>query len=174
MYARKGSGNNTMTKRISTCGMLAALAIIMSYVEMLIPIDFAVPGIKLGLANVVVLFMIEKGMNREAFCINLIRICVTGFMFGNFNSIVFSLAGGLASFAIMYFLNKTKLNICIISVNGAVAHVIAQLFIGLLWYPVKALIYYSLFLVVAAIITGFLLGIVVNNVLIYLVRIYEK
>ena len=86
-------------KKVAFCGMLTALAMIFSYVESLIPLSFGVPGIKLGLANLVVLsalFMLEPG---PVLLINIGRILLMGFLFGSGMSVLYSLAGGILSFA---------------------------------------------------------------------------
>ena len=90
--------------KIAYCGMLTALAMIFSYVESLIPINFGVPGIKLGLANLVVLTGLYYLRPGEVLAVSVCRILLVGFMFGSGISILYSLAGGLLSFAVMLLL----------------------------------------------------------------------
>ena len=84
-----------MKQKTAQMGMFLAAALICSYVETLIPINFGIPGIKLGLTNIVVLLMLYLVGAKEAFCVSMLRILLSGFMFGNAFSIVYSFAGGV-------------------------------------------------------------------------------
>ena len=86
-------------KKLSYLGLFAAVAIIFGYVESLIPFFAGIPGMKLGLANLAVLFILEKYTWKEAVLVSVVRIIVIGFMFGNLFSILYSLAGASASSA---------------------------------------------------------------------------
>lgn len=149
-----------VTRKIAVGGLMTALAIIISYIEFLLPIDLGIPGIKLGLANVVILFVIYNMSPSEAILINIIRVLVVGSLFGNVTSTLFSLSGAVFSFAVMIAAYKIfKLHIVVVSVLGAVFHIIGQLVAGLFWYPVTVLMYYSVFLMIAAIVSGIIIGI---------------
>ena len=100
--------SRTASRKIALCAMLMALAMIFSYVEVLIPINLGVPGIKLGIANLVVvvgLFFLPAG---EVLMISVARILLMGYLFGNGMSILYSLAGGLLSFLVMLLLKHIK------------------------------------------------------------------
>ena len=100
--------SRTASRKIALCAMLMALAMIFSYVEVLIPINLGVPGIKLGIANLVVvvgLFFLPAG---EVLMISVARILLMGYLFGNGMSILYSLAGGLLSFLVMFLLKHIK------------------------------------------------------------------
>jgi len=147
------------TRRIVICGVLCALAFGLSYVEMLIPFDFAVPGIKLGLANLVIVVALYRLAPMDALLINTTRVILAGLLFGNITTFSFAIAGAICSFFVMYILHRlTKLHVVVISILGAIAHVIGQLCVGFFYYPSKAILYYSMFLLVAAFITGAVLG----------------
>ena len=88
-------------------GVMTALALIFSYVESLVPIPIPVPGIKLGLANLMVVVLLFTVGTKEAFWMNLARILLSGFLFGNFSSILYSIAGALVSFGVMLLLKRT-------------------------------------------------------------------
>ena len=88
--------------------MMIALAMIFSYVETMIPINFGIPGVKLGLANLVIVAAIYLFGGKQAFLISIVRIFLSGFMFGNLASIMYSLAGGLLSLAVMLLLKKIR------------------------------------------------------------------
>ena len=89
---------------IAFLGVFLALALILSYVESLIPFYFGIPGVKLGLTNLIVVVMLYLCGTKEAFAISMLRIMLSGFLFGNMFSILYSAAGGLLSFLVMYAL----------------------------------------------------------------------
>lgn len=91
--------------------MLMALAMIFSYVEALIPINFGVPGIKLGIANLIVVIGLFFLPPAEVLMISIARILLMGYLFGNGMSILYSLAGGLLSFFVMLLLKKSKVSV---------------------------------------------------------------
>ena len=104
-------------------GVLASLALIASYVESLVPLPVPVPGIRLGLANAVVLAVLELFGFREAFLVSVVRILLSGFLFGNLSSIFYSLGGGLLSLLLMNLLyKKGSFGTLGISMAGGVAH----------------------------------------------------
>ena len=118
-------------KKLSYLGLFAAVAIIFGYVESLIPFFAGIPGMKLGLANLAVLFILEKYTWKEAVLVSVVRIIVIGFMFGNLFSILYSLAGAALSLAVMTFMKKKSgFSILGISVAGGVSHNIGQLIIA--------------------------------------------
>ena len=86
------------TKKLAMMGLFTALAMIFGYVEAILPISVGIPGVKLGLANIVVLFALYYLKPSEAFLINIVRIILVSFMFGNLSVMLYSLAGGVLSF----------------------------------------------------------------------------
>ena len=112
-------------------GVLASLALIASYVESLVPLPVPVPGIRLGLANAVVLAVLELFGFREAFLVSVVRILLSGFLFGNLSSIFYSLGGGLLSLLLMNLLyKKGSFGTLGISMAGGVAHNFGQLLVA--------------------------------------------
>ena len=110
-------------KKIANLGLFAAVAIIFGYVESLIPFFAGIPGMKLGLANLAVLFILEKYTWKEAALVSAVRIVVIGFMFGNLFSILYSLAGAALSLTVMTLMKKNSDNSVLeSSVAGGVAH----------------------------------------------------
>ena len=85
-----------MSKRVANVGMLIALAMIFSYVEALLPFNFGIPGIKLGVANLVIVTSLYLLKPKDVWCLSLLRILLMGFLFGNGVSILYSLAGGIS------------------------------------------------------------------------------
>ena len=96
-----------MKSRVAYFGVFTALALIFSYVETLIPINFGIPGIKLGLANLIIIIALYKMSVKEAYVLSVVRVVLAGFIFGNLFSIIYSLAGGLLSLTVMTLLKKT-------------------------------------------------------------------
>ena len=155
--------------------MMIALAMIFSYVETMIPINFGIPGVKLGLANLVIVAAIYLFGGKQAFLISIVRIFLSGFMFGNLASIMYSLAGGLLSLAAMLLLKKTdKLSILAVSVMGGICHNIGQLIVAMLVVENLKLIFYVQVLLISGFLTGLLIGIVCRVILPAVKRAYES
>lgn len=156
----------TVAKKVAYCGMLVALAMIFSYVEALIPISFGVPGIKLGLANLVVLSGLYRMKPAEILSVSVARILLIGFLFGNGMSIIYSLAGGLLSFLVMLLLKKTGGFSAIgVSIAGGVSHNIGQILVAAAVLKSSGVFYYLPVLMIAGILTGALMGILTQRVL---------
>ena len=146
--------------------LLTALAMIFSYVEAIIPIPLGVPGIKLGLANLVVVMALAILHPAEAFLVSMIRILLMGLLFGNGASLIYSLAGGLLSFGVMLLLKKTKaFSVYGISIAGAVAHNCGQIAAATLILGSRRIVYYLPVLLIAALLTGFLIAFLAATIL---------
>lgn len=145
--------------------MFLAAALLCSYVETLIPINFGIPGMKLGLTNIVVVVMLYEAGAKEALLVSVLRILLAGFLFGNPFSILYSLSGGLLSFAVMFFLKKTgKMQVLAVSVAGGMFHNIGQLLMASAVVENLHLFYYAPVLLAAGFATGFLIGILAAEV----------
>lgn len=147
------------SKTIALFGMMVALAFTFSYLESLIPFNFGIPGVKLGLANLVVVVALYTMKPGEAFVISIIRIFLAALTFGNFMSIAYSLCGGLLSFGIMLLARKSKLSVVGVSMLGGIFHNIGQLIVAVFVVETVRLTYYLPVLLVAGLATGFILGI---------------
>ena len=159
MMASQGKG------KTAYMGLLLAFALILSYVESLIPFFFGIPGMKLGLANLAVLLTLILFGTGEALSINVGRILISSFMFGNMSMLLYSMAGGLLSFLIMVFMKKTKkFSVTGISMGGGVFHNIGQLLVAFVVVETKSIFYYLPFLLVAGVGTGFLNGVITTAV----------
>lgn len=111
--------------------MFAALALIFSYIEAILPVNIGVPGVKLGLANLIIIIALYELDLRYAFFINLIRISLAGLLFTGVFAMLYSLAGGMVSLAVMALLKKTdKFSMIGVSMAGGVAHNFGQLLIA--------------------------------------------
>lgn len=148
-------------KKVSRVALLATLALMFSYVELLIPYSFGIPGIKLGIANIVVLIALYAYDFKTAFSVNIIRILMAGLLFNGFFGAIYSLSGGILSLVVMYLLKKTgKFSIVGISMCGAVFHNLGQLTIAALIIQSPKLFLYFPVLLFSGIIAGILMGIV--------------
>ena len=147
-------------------GVFTALALIFSYVETLIPIHIGIPGVKLGLANLIVVIALYRMGVREAYVLSFVRVILAGFLFGNLFAILYSLAGGLLSLTVMVFLKKTeKFSVLGVSMAGAVFHNIGQLIMAAIVLESLSITYYLPVLMISGIVTGLLIGIVANEML---------
>lgn len=114
-------------KRTAYLGLFLALALVCSYAESLIPFHFGIPGVKLGLTNIVIILALYYMGAKDALTISFLRILLAGFLFGNMFSILYSLAGGAASFAAMALLKKTKkFRVITVSAAGGMMHNFGQ------------------------------------------------
>ena len=149
------------TKKLALSAILAALAMILSYVEAMVPMPVPIPGIKLGLANLVILLAIYRLGFKYALAINCIRIFVTGLLFTGVFGILYSLAGGLLSLLVMYLLYRTEIFSMVgVSMAGGVAHNLGQLLTACLIMSNIRLMSYFAVLLFAGIGSGILMGIV--------------
>lgn len=157
---------NQMKNRTAYFGVFTALALIFSYVETLIPINFGIPGAKLGLANLVIVIVLYKTNWQEALLLSVTRIVLAGFIFGNLFSIVYSLAGGLLSLAVMTCIRKNKgFSVIGVSMAGGVSHNIGQLIVAALVVQTYQIGYYLPVLLIAGLATGALNGVISYSVL---------
>lgn len=162
-------------RRTAELGLFLALALILSYVESLIPLSFGIPGMKLGLPNLIVLLLLyDKTGNgpREALLVNSLRIVLSGFLFSNLYAILYALAGAALSFLAMLFGRRTKrLSVVGVSILGGVFHNIGQILVAMAVVETFAVAYYVPFLIVAGTVTGAVLGLVGMELQPYLRRI---
>lgn len=162
-------------RKTAFMGVFLALAMICSYIEMLIPFDFGIPGVKLGLTNIVVVLMLYSIGTKEAFCVSVIRIFLVGILFGNLIGILYSLGGGILSFLVMALLKKGNHLGCIsVSVAGGIAHNIGQILIAALVVSSHYVLYYFPVLLIAGLLTGFLIGLFAQELIVRLRFLTEK
>lgn len=161
-----------MGKKTALLGFLLALSLILSYIESILPFSVGIPGIKLGLPNLVVILLLYVYSAKEAFTVNLLRILLSGFLFGNLYSILYALAGAFCSFCLMLFLRKAKcFSIVGVSIGGGVFHNIGQILVAVFVVDTFAPAFYLPFLIIAGAVTGFLIGIVALRLLPYIQKL---
>ncbi len=152
---------STAVKRIAFDGLFAALALVLGYLEHLIPILPAVPGIKPGLANALLLLLIINGKKADAAVINAARIIVTMFTFGNPVSAVYSVFGSALSFTLMIVMTKaTRLSPISISACAGVVHNVGQLVAARILLGTPSVILYLPYLIIAGTLCGTLTGVI--------------
>lgn len=154
-----------MKKKVAILGVFLALALICSYIESLIPFYFGVPGMKLGLTNVVVLLLLYYFGAKEALLVSVMRILLSGFMFSNAFSILYSLAGGILSWAVMLLLKKTgRFHMVSISICGGITHNLGQILVAMVVVKNYYIFGYFPFLFIGGGITGLLIGLVAQEI----------
>lgn len=154
------------TRKLAFLGLFLAFAMILSYVESLIPFYFGVPGMKLGLPNAAILMVLYIFGPMEALIVNIIRVILTGLMFTNIFSIMFSLFGAIFSFLGMWLIKKFfKPSIQVVSVFGGLLHNIGQLSCAILIVKNYLVGYYLPVLLITGFLTGLLIGIISAEVL---------
>jgi len=154
------------TKKMALSAILISLALVLSYVEKFIPALVAVPGVKVGLANITVVFALYKLGTKEAFIISLFRVFLAGLLFGTFISLAYSLAGALVSLTVMSLLKKASVfSPVAISVVGGVFHNMAQIVVACLIVGSDILKYYAPVLVLTGIVAGIAVGLVSSSLI---------
>ena len=151
------------TKRITRMGMLVALSLILSYVEMLLPSFIPIPGIKLGLANIAIVFALYTLPFSDALFISILRVFISCLLFGNVLSLLYSLSGALMSLFVMVLLRAVNAGEVAVSTVGGVVHSVTQLGVAVLFMKSTALLYYLPFLILSGAVTGFVIGIVTRS-----------
>ncbi len=154
-----------LSRKTAFCGLVLALALMAGYVESLIPVAVAIPGIKLGAANSVILILLYMVGVREAFIVNISRVVVSGFLFGSMSSILYSLSGAVLSLFIMTLLKKAdRFSVSGVSAAGGVFHNIGQLMMACLVLETTAVWYYLPVLVISGAVTGLLIGFLTGEI----------
>ncbi|MBE6014334.1 MAG: Gx transporter family protein [Lachnospiraceae bacterium] len=155
-----------MNKKIANYGLLIALAFIFSYIEFLLPINLGVPGVKLGLANLVVMIALYTMGVGDAAAISLIRLVLVGITFGNFAAFAYSLAGAVLSLLVMIIAKKTdKLSTLGVSVLGGVFHNVGQIIVAIIVLETGRLVYYLPLLIISGLVAGILIGILTAEII---------
>ncbi len=147
-------------RRLTVLALLFALAMIFSYVESRLPTLVPIPGVKLGLCNIVVIFALLRLGAPSAIAVSILRVLLSSILFGNAAAFLYSLAGAVLSLCVMILLGKTKLFSPVgISVAGGVFHNIGQLIAAWLVLGTAGVMYYLPVLLIAGVIAGALIGI---------------
>ncbi len=162
----RGTARRMSALEVATYGLLAAVALIFGYVEALFPLPLPVPGIKLGLGNIVVLFTLAGFGWRAGLAITLVKVVVSALLFGNPMVLMYSAGGAALSFAAMWVaLHWSRLSIVGVSMVGGVFHMVGQLaVVAFTFSPYVALVYLPV-LMISGLVTGLLTGYVCRLVI---------
>ena len=148
------------SKKIITLSMILCVSLILSYIDSLIPYNFVIPGIKLGLCNIAIIFALYKFGYKEAILISLIRVLIMGILFNNGLTFLYSLSGAILSLIVMIILKKLKIfdeyGICI---SGALSHNIGQLICAYFLLKTDVIFYYLPYLLLSGLLSGIFIGI---------------
>lgn len=148
-----------MAKKVAFLGMFTALALVLGWLESLVPVTPVFPGIKLGLANVVTILVLYRFGWKEASCVSVLRVGLSNVLFGNLSVFFYSLAGAGFSLLAMIFLKKTdKFSPIGVSVAGGVMHNAGQLLMAVILMENGVILYYFPILAIAGVISGVLIG----------------
>lgn len=163
-------------KKLTACGLLTAVAIVLSIAEHWFPLGAVVPvpGVKLGLANVVTLFALTRLSPRDAGAILLCRVTLTSLLLGSMTGFLFSLAGGVLSLLAMWALLHAEGRFCSllgVSVAGAAAHNVGQVIAAVFWMGTPVVVAYLPFLLVMSVPLGLVTGLTCSVALAHMKKI---
>ena len=155
---KKNYRNNT--KKLTSLALTISFAMILSFVEARIPAFVAIPGIKVGLANIAVIFTLYKFGIKEAAAVSLLRVLLVSMLFGNPIGMIYSLTGAVLSLSVMIIMKKlTPLSEITVSVAGGVMHNIGQIGAASIMMGTNVVIYYLPFLLLSGTIAGVVVGV---------------
>ena len=147
------------TKKLTQLALAISFALILSFVESRVPTFVAIPGVKVGLANIAVIFMLYKFGVKEAIVVSLIRVFIVALLFGSAASLFYSVFGAVLSFAVMLLLKKlTPLQTVTVSVAGGIMHNVGQIIAASILLETNVVLYYLPFLLVSGTIAGIVVG----------------
>lgn len=151
---------NTGIRRIAFVGLAAALALLLAYVESLLPpLYAAVPGIKLGLPNIIILYVLYALGVKHAALVSATRLCVASLLFGNPVTFAYSAAGAVLSLLVMWLLKRSdKLSPVGTSVSGGVAHNLGQVLVAMLLLDTPQIVSYMIVLTATGTAAGVFVG----------------
>lgn len=143
------------TRKLTTLAITVTLAMALSFLESQIPPLVAIPGVKLGLANVAVIFALYRFGVREAAAVSALRVFLVGLLFGSFVSTLYSIVGAILSFAVMLLLRRFKIFSEVgVSVAGGVCHNIGQIAVACVLLETNVILYYLPFLLLSGTVAG--------------------
>lgn len=148
------------SKKISICAMLTVIALIFGYIEALFPILLPIPGLKLGLGNIVVLICIYTINSKYAFFVMIVKVILSVLLFASPSMLIYSLSGGVLSYLVMITMKKYSFNIITVSIGGGVFHNLGQLAAAFFVLDSINLIYYAPFLILCGATTGAITGVI--------------
>lgn len=164
--------NRERTRRVALSGLLVALMLVLGYVESLIPVAAGIPGVKLGLSNGILIFAVYMLGIPTAFLLMVLKVVLSGLMFGGVSAMMYALAGGLVSMIAMASLSKVKgIHPVVVSMMGGVCHNVGQVGLAMMMLNTPKLLYYMAILMVVGLICGALTGVCADSVMKHLKKI---
>lgn len=149
------------TKRMVTLSALIAVAMILSYVESMIPAFVAVPGVKMGLSNIATVFALYFLGWPYAICVSLVRVCLSALLFGNMVGLIYSLSGAALALLVMILLKNFDLFSNVgVSVAGGICHNAGQIIAACIVMKTSAISVYFIPLIISGTVSGVLIGVV--------------
>lgn len=157
------------TKDITIIGVFTAIAVVISIIESYFDfIGTIVPGLKIGLANIVIIFALYKYNFKTAIGISLVRVLIVALLRTGFGlNFFFSLVGAIFSIVVMTLVKKTQLSIIGVSIIGSIFHSIGQVIVGIVMLDNYNVIYYLPCLLLFSVPTGILIGIITKRLFKY-------
>lgn len=163
---RRKYSNRERTRRIALCGLLIAMMLVLGFIESRIPINAGIPGIKLGLSNGVLIFAVYMLDIPTAWLLMMLKVTLSGLLFGGFNTIMYALAGGVLSMLTMTLLSHIKgMHPVTVSMVGGVMHNVGQVALAMILLHTRQLLYYMAILILVGLACGALTGIVASSVM---------
>ena len=148
------------TKKLTTLALMVTFALVLSYIESRIPAFVAIPGVKAGLANIIVIFALYKMGIKAAILISAVRVFLVSMLFGSPVSLIYSLAGAILSLTVMLILKKlAPLKEVAVSVFGGVMHNVGQIAVASFMLETNVVIYYLPYLILSGTVAGIIVGI---------------
>ncbi len=162
------------TKRITQLGMLLAVSLVLSYLETLLPVVVAVPGVKLGLANIITMLLLYRTNAWNTFLFMGMRVILSGFLFSGISGMIYSIAGGIFCIVVMSIVKRFPFfSIIGVSMAGAIAHNIGQVVVAVIIMENVHLLYYALVLCVSGTCSGLLMGYITALILKRYIALFE-
>lgn len=161
-------------QKIALCGLLTAMMLVLGFIESLLPVAAGVPGIKLGLSNGVLLFALYMMDAPTAFVLMLLKVLLSGLLFGGVSAMMYALAGGVVSMLGMILLKKLRFNLVTVSMAGAVLHNLAQVLLAMIILNTDKLIYYMAVLLLVGLACGAATGVAAKATIGHMKKINRK
>lgn len=154
------------TQRIALSGLLVALMLVLGYVESLLPVAASIPGIKLGLSNGILIFAVYMLGVPTAFVLMVLKVVLSGLMFGGVSAMMYAFAGGLASMIFMALLSRIKgVHVVVVSMVGGLMHNVGQVGLAMVMLGTPKLMYYMVILMIVGLGCGALTGVCASSVM---------
>ncbi len=158
--------SRTKTQKLTISALLASLALIFSYIEAILPVNPGIPGVKLGIANLVIIISLYYIGPKYAFTINIVRILIAGLLFNGLFGALYALSGAIVSFIVMLLLKKTNLFSTVgVSIAGGVSHNFGQLIVAAFLISTAKIFVYFPVLIFSGLISGAIIGVLAHLIL---------